>query len=101
MHSKALWRLGLGVILVAGAVLLGRSETSAAGALRIGKPAPEITGDRWINSEALSLAKLQPPGPPLGLHVTCLPASGCEPPQPHPCMPSITTPSSSPRSPPC
>ena len=59
VHSKALWRLGLGVILVAGAVLLGRSETSAAGALRIGKPAPEITGDRWINSEALSLAKLR------------------------------------------
>jgi hypothetical protein len=58
VHSNALWRLGLGVILAAGAVLLGRSETSAAGALRIGEPAPEITGDRWINSEPLSLATL-------------------------------------------
>ena len=58
MHSNALWRLGLGVILVAGAVLFGRSETSAGGALRIGEPAPEITGDRWINSEPLSLATL-------------------------------------------
>jgi len=59
VHSKALWRLGLGVILVAGAALLSRSETSAAGALRIGTPAPEITGDRWINSEPLSLATLR------------------------------------------
>ena len=58
MHSNALWRLGLGVILAAGAELLGRPETNAAGALRIGEPAPEITGDRWINSELLSLATL-------------------------------------------
>ncbi len=59
VYSKELWRLGLGVVLVAGAVLLGRSETSAAGALRIGTPAPEITGDRWINTEPLSLATLR------------------------------------------
>jgi hypothetical protein len=59
VHSNALWRLGLGVILVAGAVLLGRPETSAAGALHIGEPAPAIIGDQWINSEPLSLATLQ------------------------------------------
>jgi hypothetical protein len=27
--------------------------------LKIGQPAPEITGERWINSEPLSLAKLR------------------------------------------
>ncbi len=46
-------------MLVAGVVLLSRSETGGADALRIGKPAPEITGDRWINSEPLSLETLR------------------------------------------
>ena len=59
MHSKTLWRLSLGIMLVAGAVLLSRSETGGADALRIGEPAPEITGDRWINSEPLSLETLR------------------------------------------
>jgi len=59
VHSKTLWRLGLGIILVTGAVLLGRSETGGAGALRVGQSAPEITGDRWINSEPLSLETLR------------------------------------------
>jgi hypothetical protein len=59
MHMNAWWKLGLAVILVAGVVVVGRSETGAASALRIGMPAPEITGDRWINSEPLSLALLR------------------------------------------
>jgi len=59
MHSKTLWRLSLGIMLVTGAVLVGRSETDGAGALRIGDPAPDITGDRWINSEPLSLETLR------------------------------------------
>ena len=59
VHSKIPWRLGLGIILVAGVMLLGRSETGGAGVLRVGQPAPEITGDRWINSEPLSLETLR------------------------------------------
>ena len=59
MNSTKRWPLILGVMLVAGTVLLGRSETSAAGALRIGEAAPEISGERWINSEPLSLASLR------------------------------------------
>ena len=59
MHMNAWWKLGLAVILVAGVVVVGRLETGATGALRIGMPAPEITGDRWINSEPLSLASLR------------------------------------------
>jgi len=59
MDSKTLGRLGLAIVLVTGAVLLGRSETDAAGALRIGQPAPELSGDRWINSEPLSMAGLR------------------------------------------
>ncbi len=59
MHMNAWWKLGLAVILVAGVVVVGQLETGAMGALRIGMPAPEITGDRWINSEPLSLASLR------------------------------------------
>jgi hypothetical protein len=59
MHMNAWWKLGLAVILVAGVVVVGQLETGAMGALRIGMPAPEITGDRWINSDPLSLASLR------------------------------------------
>jgi hypothetical protein len=59
MRMNAWWKLGLAVILVAGVVVVGPLETGATGALRIGAPAPEITGDRWINSEPLSLASLR------------------------------------------
>jgi len=59
MDSKTLGRLGLAIVLVTGAGLLGRSETDGAGALRIGQPAPELSGDRWINSEPLSMAGLR------------------------------------------
>jgi len=40
-------------------VLLGAGAKSEAVSLRVGDPAPEITGERWINSEPLSLAKLR------------------------------------------
>jgi hypothetical protein len=59
MRPGTLRKLSVGIMLVAGIVLTGRSETSATGALRIGEPAPEITGDRWINSEPLSLENLR------------------------------------------
>ena len=49
----------LGAVLVVAVVWLGGGEESAAVSLKIGQPAPEITGDRWINSEPLSLAKLR------------------------------------------
>jgi hypothetical protein len=33
--------------------------TAAAQALRLGQPAPDIAGDRWINSAPLTLAGLR------------------------------------------
>jgi hypothetical protein len=51
------WRRWV-TILVAVALLGGGGESEAA-SLKIGQPAPEITGERWINSEPLSLAKLR------------------------------------------
>ena len=56
---KALWRSGIAIILVAGAVFLHRPEAAGADLLRVGQPAPEITGGRWINSEPLSMETLR------------------------------------------
>ncbi len=52
-------RRGLGAGLLAVAILLGMPAAGAAVSLRIGQPAPEITGERWINSEPLSMAGLR------------------------------------------
>jgi hypothetical protein len=49
----------MGAALLVAAVLLGAGAKSEAVSLRVGDPAPEITGERWINSEPLSLAKLR------------------------------------------
>ena len=53
------WMREIGVALVVAVVLLGVGEESAAVGAKVGQAAPEITGERWINSEPLSLAKLR------------------------------------------
>ena len=40
-------------------MLLGTGVESEAASPKVGDPAPEITGERWINSEPLSMAKLR------------------------------------------
>jgi hypothetical protein len=52
-------RRGLGAGLLAVAIVLGGPPDGVAVSLRIGQPAPEITGERWINSEPLSMAGLR------------------------------------------
>jgi len=52
-------RHGLGAGLLAAAIVLGGPAAGDAVSLRIGQPAPEITGERWINSEPLSMAGLR------------------------------------------
>jgi hypothetical protein len=49
----------MGATLVVAMSLLGGRDESEAVSLQIGQPAPEITGERWINSEPLSLAQLR------------------------------------------
>ena len=57
---RTMWtRRGLGMILMLAAALAGGWDAAAAAGLRVGQPAPEITGERWINSEPLSLASLR------------------------------------------
>ena len=53
------WVRWMGATLVVAMSLLGGRDESQAVSLQIGQPAPEITGERWINSEPLSLAKLR------------------------------------------
>ena len=48
-----------GTALLAAAVLLGGGKESAAVGVKVGQPAPEIAGERWINSEPLTLAGLR------------------------------------------
>ncbi|HUE96338.1 MAG TPA: hypothetical protein VMN39_06740 [Longimicrobiaceae bacterium] len=49
----------IGATLLIAAVHFGGAEEGEAVGLRIGQPAPEITGERWINSAPLSLAQLR------------------------------------------
>ena len=51
-------RYGLGLALAVVA-LLGGWEPGAAVSLRVGTPAPEITGGPWVNSGPLSLGALR------------------------------------------
>ena len=51
-------RYGLSLALAA-VMLLGGWEPSAAISLRVGSPAPEITGAPWINSAPLTMAGLR------------------------------------------
>ena len=50
--------MGWGSLSVA-VLLLGTGIESEAARLKVGEPAPEVTGERWINSEPLSMTKLR------------------------------------------
>jgi hypothetical protein len=54
MHLRSLVAV---VVVTAG--LLGATTPAPAIGLRVGQPAPEITGGPWINSEPLSMEKLR------------------------------------------
>jgi len=53
------WMSRIGTTVVVAAALLGCGAESEAVNLKVGQPAPEITGERWINSEPLSMAGLR------------------------------------------
>ena len=53
------WMRRIGAPVVVAAALLGSGAESEAVSLKVGQPAPEITGERWINSEPLSMAGLR------------------------------------------
>jgi hypothetical protein len=42
-----------------GLALASGAATAAGQALRLGQPAPEVAGERWINSPPLTLAELR------------------------------------------
>jgi hypothetical protein len=42
-----------------GAVVAGGAAAATAQALRVGEPAPEVAGERWINSAPLTTAGLR------------------------------------------
>ena len=52
-------RRTLAAAMVVTAGLLGAAAPAPAIGLRVGQPAPEITGGPWINSEPLSMEKLR------------------------------------------
>ncbi|MGH7419883.1 MAG: hypothetical protein ACREKB_19100 [Candidatus Rokuibacteriota bacterium] len=59
MNQRRALTLTLGfLLLVAAGSAPGRGE-AADRLVRVGRPAPEITGGPWINSEPLSLAGLR------------------------------------------
>jgi hypothetical protein len=47
------------VIMVAALLMSGAAAGPAAGQLRIGQPAPEVTGERWVNSDPLTIERLR------------------------------------------
>ena len=49
----------MGVLLSVAVLLLGTGIEGEAARLKVGEPAPEVTGERWINSEPLSMTKLR------------------------------------------
>jgi thiol-disulfide isomerase/thioredoxin len=51
-------RLALGLLILAAAAVTGPLAVEAQRGMRVGQPAPEITGGPWINSEPLSLTRL-------------------------------------------
>jgi hypothetical protein len=56
------WRTGVGIAIAFAALAVGAAWGPVAEGqrgLRIGRPAPEITGGPWLNSEPLSLAALR------------------------------------------
>ena len=52
-------RRGVLGFLVLAAGLAALSAPAGAWSLRVGDPAPEITGERWINSPPLTMAGLR------------------------------------------
>lgn len=54
MHARALVLAAVVCVVVAGGVV-----ATAAQALRLGQPAPDVAGDRWINSPPLTIAGLR------------------------------------------
>ena len=59
MSGSILRTAALSVLTITGALAGWALHPGAQGALRIGQPAPEITGSPWINSEPLSLSRLR------------------------------------------
>lgn len=53
--------LGVLTIAIAGAIVAFTAalDTGPRAGIRVGEPAPEITGGPWINSEPLSMQKLR------------------------------------------
>lgn len=49
---------GVPALLLAAAIALGAASASGQ-ALRLGAPAPEVTGDRWINGGPLTMRGLR------------------------------------------
>ena len=47
------------IAAVVSVVIAAGVTTTAAQALRLGQPAPDIAGERWINSAPLTLAGLR------------------------------------------
>lgn len=52
------WRALVAVAALA-AVVAGGAVTAAGQALRLGQPAPDVAGERWINSAPLTMAGLR------------------------------------------
>jgi hypothetical protein len=54
-------RISLAVlgIAMAGVIAVAFGAGPRAAGIRVGEPAPEITGGPWINSESLSMQKLK------------------------------------------
>lgn len=50
---------GLTIAAMVAAMLAGDPATTAAQALRLGQPAPDVAGDRWINGPPLTIAGLR------------------------------------------
>ena len=47
------------VAALLGAAVVGGIAAAAGPALSLGQPAPDVAGDRWINSEPLTMAGLR------------------------------------------
>lgn len=59
MRAKT-WLGVLGIAMVGAIVALAAAlDAGPRAGIRVGEPAPEITGGPWINSEPLSMQKLK------------------------------------------
>ncbi|MET0850229.1 MAG: hypothetical protein ABW020_03780 [Candidatus Rokuibacteriota bacterium] len=59
MRASRAVAVGLAVAVIGAIALAGPTPSAAQRGTRVGQPAPEITGNPWINSEPLSMAKLR------------------------------------------